>query len=265
MKLRCVFIFIVVWAFSSNALAQKCEANDQAFKDILQQQAKVPSTFTFRSTQVPSLEEGVLSLQVDVSKSSTPRVHEITVCEITPFTFQMQNGVVTGTAVELDTDSAWLIGLGEDNKQFLLAGFADSLNGFNALINSLHIKVDNEDTARSVLDLYFRLAAGQAFRESVVVDEMQLQSLGLNDFRLRYSLPKAQVAYRRWWAGIGPKVKRQLQKPNVLRKQTGFEATYIRYAKGQIIRDSVTITSDGSVAIGPSKVLYVPSPLQSKL
>lgn len=254
-----ILILASLLAWSLGSTAQTCEANQEQLKAMIQKEAKLPSDFSVRAAEMPRLEAAVLSIQVDIAQSQHPRVVEVTVCEVNPFPFVLKKGSITSTSVEIDSESVWLIGLGPTDERFLLAGFSDPRPDFNALVRRLGLTIGNAEAARGLFDLYLKLAAGHEFREDIIVDDLQPQSMGLTDFRLHYSLPKARILYAKWWSSIKPAIKNALRRPEVARRSDGFKVTYFRYFQGRILQETITIAADGTVTLDGSKTISVPS------
>jgi hypothetical protein len=203
------------------------------------------------------LQEALISLQVRASSAKAPAVQQMQFCEITTSMFHISEGHVTGTTVVVDREPpTWLIGLAPDGKKFLLAGFADPLKGFNGLIEAVGLQVRNADLASEVFDFYLQLTGREALRESIIVDEMQLQSESLRDFRMRYSSRQARSIYAKWWSGITSTVKKRLRRPTVAVEQNGFKVSYFRYSHGRVLQESVNVSKQGAVTTRTSKSLY---------
>lgn len=242
-------------AHNGGAEEQRC-VNASSEIQVIVQREQAAKGFSLQTSSVPSLAEALISLQVDASSGPTPALRQMQFCEITPSMFHIRDGRVIETTIAVDRDfPTWLVGLAPSGETFLLSGFSDPLNGFNDLIKAIGLQV-SADLVAGVFDFYLRLTGGESLRKSITVDEMQLQSEGLEDFRFRYSLPKAHSTYVKWWNGITPAIKKQLHRPEVTAGKDGFKVNYFRYSQGQLLQEFVIISKRGAVTVGPTKVLY---------
>lgn len=251
------FLFICVALVCSSACsAQRCTEDDETLQATIRREAKLPEEFTLRGAERPDLEEKALALQKDAANPKPSPIQEIRFCHFAPFLYQLENGKIVTTTVLADSELSWLVGLDSRDEQYLLAGFPDPLNGFNALIKALNLNIESADTARDVFDLYLTMVWGQKAREFIIVDDMQLQSLALSDFRMRYSLPKARAMYLKWWRSMTPEIRKRLHKPEVVATEGGFTVKYVRYHQGQILPESILIDKDGTVTVGAHNKFY---------
>ncbi|HET6843538.1 MAG TPA: hypothetical protein VFK06_17935 [Candidatus Angelobacter sp.] len=208
-------------------------------------------------TPLPALRQAFTALQVSASSVYPAAVRQIEFCEITVSMFDVRDGHVAGTTLFVDRDPPkWLMGIAPDGRTFLLAGFSDPEKGFNELIGAVGLQVKSPDLASDVADFYLRMTGGEDLRESVVVDEMQLQSAALMDFRNRYSLAQARTLYARWWAGISPALKKALHRPKTTAENSEFETQFFRYQYGQVLEETIAISRDGAVMPRATRALY---------
>ena len=208
-------------------------------------------------TPLPALRQAFTALQVSASSVYPAAVRQIEFCEITVSMFDVRDGHVAGTTLFVDRDPPkWLVGVAPDGRTFLLAGFSDPEKGFNELIGAVGLQVKSPDLASDVADCYLRMTGGEELRESVVVDEMQLQIAALTDFRKRYSLAQARTLYSSWWTGISPVLKKALHRPKTTAEENEFETQFFRYQYGQVLEETVVISRDGAVMPRATRALY---------
>jgi hypothetical protein len=214
-------------------------------------------TASLQVTPLPALRETFIALQVSASSVYPTLVRQIEFCEITVSMFDVRDGHVAGTTLFVDRDPPkWLMGIAPDGRTFQLAGFSDPEKGFNELIGVVGLQVKSPDLASDVVDFYLRVTGGEDFRESVVVDEMQLQSAALTDFRKRYSLAQARTLYSRWWTGMSPALIKTLHRPKTTAEKNEFETQFFRYQRGQVLEETVVISRDGAVMPRAIRTLY---------
>ena len=208
-------------------------------------------------TPLPALRQAFTALQVSASSVYPTAVRQIEFCEVTVSPFDVRDGHVAGTTLFVDRDPPkWLLGVAPDGRTFQLAGFSDPEEGFNELIGAAGLEIKSPDLASDVVDLYLRVTGGEDLRESVVVDDLQLQSAALTDFRRRYPLAQARTLYARWWAGISPALKKALHRPKTTAEENEFETQFFRYQYGQVLEETVTVSRHGAVMPRATRALY---------
>ncbi len=208
-------------------------------------------------TSLPALRQAFTALQVSASSVYPTAVRQIEFCEITVSLFDVRDGQVAGTTLFVDRDPPkWLMGVAPDGNTFMLSGFSDPEKGFNELIGAAGLEVRSPDLASEVVDFYLRVTGGEDLRESVVVDDMQLQSAALTDFRKRYPLAQARTLYARWWTGMSPALKKALHRPKTTAEENEFETQFFRYQYGQVLEETVTISRHGAVMPRATRALY---------
>ena len=238
---------------------EPCHKEERQIEGLIRSD-QLAEGFSLQVASVPALTEAVISLQVSSSSEQAPEVLQLTFCEVKPSVFRITDGRVTATTVVVDRDPPrWLVGVSPGPTLFKLAGFPDSLAGFNKLILSLNVNIKDQDVALEVFDCFLRLTGAEMLRESVVVDEMQLQGKALADFRQRYSSSQARPRFTKWWDGINPSIKRQLKRPSAKSELNGFSVSYFRYSQGDLFREVVEVNKNGTLSVLGCKVVY---PLQ---
>jgi hypothetical protein len=257
-----LFSILCVCAVNSgSALGQNvCESEE--VKELVKRNTYLSSgKIPLLVTPLPKVKEDFLGIMLDQAESESRKIKPINFYEVMPAIYEIQNGVVVSEAVELDNENAaWIVAVGSNKSLYLLAGFPNPLSGFNQLTKDLGIKANSPDAALDIFDLFLKTARGQRFRSVVVADKMKLQSVALEDFRLRYPAVRRQEVFDRWWKGIPLNFKERLTFPKVQSEDDGFKITYYRYDRGRIREESLFIDTQGAVQEGASKVLYPEEP-----
>jgi hypothetical protein len=208
-------------------------------------------------TSLPVLQEAMTALQVSASSVYPTAVRQIEFCEVMVPMFDVREGQIARTTLFLDRDRPkWLIALAPERKLFLLVGFPDPEKGFNELIEAVGLHVNSASLASGILDLYLRVTGGEELSDSIIADEMQLQSKSLVDFRQRYSLSKARALYAKWWAGISPALKKILREPQATAGENGFTVNYFRYEAGEVVEETIAISPQGTVSPQATRAVY---------
>ena len=214
--------------------------------------AQIPLTVT----ELPKLKEKLIYL-VQENHGENSELPAVRLYEVTPATNEVVNGKIVSVTVQLDDDSVWVVGVGQNKTVYRLAGFSDSVLGFNRLMSDLAIHVKRSDDALKIFHLFLSLGHSPQFFSSVVGDTMQLQSIVLQDFRLRFPEAKRLAAYDRWWNAMPPRLRKTIASPNARSLGSNFEVSYYRYSQGVLKKESVFISSDGSVTPeATSRLLY---------
>jgi hypothetical protein len=266
-----IAVFCVLWfrvgsirAQSGVPEPQSCFSASRKIEALVRA-GREPKDLSLQIVPLPRLQDALVSLEVSAASPKQPTVIQVQFCEVVVSTFQVQDGILIGTTVSVDRDlPTWIVGLAPGGKTFSLSGFTDSILEFNKLTDTIGLQVTNTDLASEVFDFYLKLIDSPALRESIVVDEMQLQCKALEDFRLRHSLPKARSEYARWWANISLAVRNELHRPSVTAEQNGFQIAYFRYFGGQVLREVVHIGKNGTVKVAGSKAIYAPADFQPR-
>jgi hypothetical protein len=211
---------------------------------------------SWRVAARPRLEEELIGLeQASHGENSEPRA--IKFYEVSPAIYHVVKGKIVGVTVQLDDDSAWVVGVGPEKALYRLAGFPDSVSDFNRLMRDSTIRVSGPETALEVFDVFLKVAHSHDFSSSVVGDVMQLQSIALQDFRLRLPESTRLAAYDRWWKAMPPKIRARIASPKVRSSESSFEVLYYRYAEGVLKEESVLISPEGAVTPNASsRTLY---------
>jgi hypothetical protein len=121
-------------------------------------------------------------------------------------------------------------------------------------MKDLSVRVDEPERALDVFDMFLKVARSRQFFSSVIGDAMQLQSVALQDFRLRFPESKRLAAFDKWWRAVPPSLKKAIAPPKVQTQGSNFVVSYYRYSKGALEKESVFISTDGSVTPQVPKV-----------
>lgn len=260
--LRRTVLFLFVASFSgiaSKAISQECNPPEviEAVRAVKSQSTQTP----LNVAQLPNARERILSLQQENHGEST-ELKTVRFYEVRPAIYEVVDGRLVSTTVQLDSESVWIVGLDGNRNTYKLAGFPNSVSDFNRLMHDLAIHVRTTEDALSVFDVFLRLAHPPDFLDSVVGDLMHLQSRALEDFRLRFPKRSRSAAYENWWRGVR-RQKIGISPPAARAKASGFELIYYRYAEG-VAKESVLVSAEGAVTIVPLKKVLVgknPTPI----
>jgi hypothetical protein len=193
---------------------------------------KPEPNFPFLIIPLPKLKEDFIGIQTQGTPLGVRRVRQIDFYEVSPALYVTDGDRVISETFHLGGNDVWVIGFGPDNSKYLLAGFENSLSGFNMLTKDLNIDIASPESALDVFDLFLKSAHGSQFRASIIPDEMHLQSLAIEDFRLRYPKATRRSKYDKWWSRVPLSLKKSLSFPKISRGFNGFEISYFQYDEG---------------------------------
>lgn len=215
------------------------------------------SDLVLKAALLPTLTDHVISLETKrLANSRGTELHIVSFYRIIPSSYQLEGNKVVGEIVELDNYREWLVAISHHNDEiYLLEGSTDPIAEFNRLAKDLHLQVTDADGALDIFDFFLKVARGEQFRSHVISDEMKLESVALEDFRLRYPIIKRKAAFNSWWAGLSEKTKHEFVPPKAGPVQNGFNVEYFFYSQGKISRQNLTITGNGTVVEGKPNVL----------
>lgn len=252
-----IVVFLAASCFcETSALVKGQECYPPEVTEVVRSGVKRAAQIPLTVTELPKLKEKLICL-VQENHGEKSEVPAVRLYEVTPATYEVVDGRIASVTVQLDDDSVWIVGIGRNKTIYKLAGFSDSIQGFNRLIRDLAIKLERPDDALEIFDLFSRLAHSPEFFSSVVGDTMQLHSIVLQDFRLRSPESKRLAAYARWWKAMPPRVRKTIAPPNARSLGSDFEVSYYQYSQGALKKESVLISSDGAVTPGAtSRLLY---------
>ena len=249
-----LFLFAaILYCGASSVRGQECYPHEVI--DAVNAQVKLKSAqIPLMITELPRLEEKIIGLEQE-SDNESSELRVVRFYEVTPKTYEIINGRSVNTTIQLDNDSVWVVGVGPNRAIYRLAGFSDSVSDFSRLMKDLGVQVKDSEDALDVFDVFLRLTHSPELFSSVVGDVMQLQSVALQDFRLRFPESKRVVAFDRWWKAIPASTKEVIAPPNVRVHQSSFDVIYYRYNQGTLRKESINISNGGSV--GPEKSTVV--------
>ena len=220
------------------------------WESIAVQAVRAHSTvdFPLQAIPLPTLKDDLITLKTERSNPAGIEAPQFIFYKVTSSLYQQKDDKVESVTVEVDRDSEWIVGIDSRNDNtYLLEGFTDPIADFNRLAEYLHFQVVDAGDALGVFDLFLKLARGQQFRSQVVGDEMKLESVALEDFRLRFSATTRRAAFNSWWASVSTTTKNGLRPPAAGPTKNGFEVRYSFYLRGNLSSRSLTISRNGTV------------------
>jgi hypothetical protein len=249
------------WATGQSCPDQEGNAAVTRFVDS-ESKAGVP----LYGEHLPDLNDALISLVTrGLTSPLNAEVPPINFYKVTPAGYQLRGNKVVGESVQLDNESEWIVAVDcQKDRKFLLEGSADPFASFNDLARDFHLRVADTETALSVFDFFLQVARGSRFRSGLVSDEMKLDSVALEDFRLRFPAAKRRAAFNEWRARIPAAVRRILAPPRVVALRSGFEVQYFSYIQGTVYSESLTVNTDGTVAQGNRKILLGTGPHKAR-
>jgi hypothetical protein len=226
--------------------------------------AQSHSDLPLYASLMPGLMDDVISMETrGLPRAVGAEVHIVTFYKVIPFGYQIEGDKVVGETIELDNYSEWLVAVGSRNDViYLLEGSSDPITGFNKLAKDLHLQVADADGALGVFDFFLKVAHGQQFRSHVVADEMALESVALEDFRLRFPTAKRKTAFGSWWTSVSESTKKALHPPKASPVKNGFYVQYFLYSQGGVFARNLTINVDGTVAEGEPRTIVSGNPVR---
>jgi hypothetical protein len=231
---------------------QGCADDRREVAAVRAVRAQSNSDLPLQATLVPGLTDDVITLATKgLARTLGAEVPNVSFYRVAPSSYQLKDNKVVSETVELDNYSEWLVAIDRRNDEtYSLEGSADPIAEFNRLAKDLHFQVNDASAALDVFDFFLKTARGQQFRSQVVGDEMRLESVALEDFRLRFPTAKRRAAFSSWWAGVSASTKNALLPPTASPVKKGFEVRYSFYSQGNLSSRSLTVNSDGTVAEG---------------
>jgi hypothetical protein len=218
--------------------------------------------FPLQAIALPSLTDDVISIETNgLPRPVGTQVEIMNFYKIIPSSYQLDGNKIVSKTVELDNYKEWLVAVNRrNNTTYLLEGSADTITEFNKLEGDLHLQVSDANAALDIFDFFLKVARGQEFRSHVVPDEMKLESLALEDFRLRFPTGQRRAAFSSWWAGVSENTKKALLTPKAIPVKNGYDIQYFFYSQGNISKQNLTINADGTVTEGKSTIIVTGNP-----
>lgn len=240
------------------------EQKQAAAKGVVR--AQLHSDLPLQVTQLPGLTDDVISLETNgLAHALGTNVHIVSFYKVVPSSYQLEGNKLVSETVELDNYREWLVAVNRNDVTYLLEGSTDPVAEFNSLARDLHLQVVDANAALGIFDFFLKAARGQQFRSHVVTDEMKLESVALEDFRLRFPTAKRRAAFSSWWAGVSENTKKTLSPPRASPLKNGFDVQYFFYSQGNLSSQRLTVNSDGTVAEGKSKIAVQGTPTADRL
>jgi hypothetical protein len=231
--------------------------NADQIESYVRQELKLQTNYPLVIDALPKLTEILIGIDLELMENRGRSIKRIDFFEVRPQTFQIREGNIESTFIQLDSDSNWMVAVDSDDNAIIpLRGFPNCINGFNNLISRMHISVSNALQVETIMDLFLLTTGGDDLRNSVVADDMGLQSLALQDFRIRFSEKKRKLAFNRWWKGLTPKMISKISSPRVEKQESGFTICFFRYECGSILEEKLFINKSGIIARDPIKTIY---------
>ena len=258
MSLVTVPFLIVVGLTCSRCYSQELCAEDTREASIARAvQKQSNSQLPLQVTQLPHLTDTVITLETrNLAHTIGAEVDVLCFYKVEPASYQLKDNKIVGQTVQLDNYSEWLVVLALGSGAiYTLEGSVNPTAEFNRLVKDLRLRVTDSDTALSIFNFFHVVTGKREWRPQVVGDEMQLESIALEDFRLRYPANERKVAFRHWWNGVSATIRTLLAPPKASPVKDHFEVQYFGYSEGSVSIRNVIINVDGTVAEGESKVL----------
>ena len=215
------------------------------------------SLLPLRAARLPKLTDDVFSLVLrEQIIPSDITVNEIFFYRIEPVIYELMDGKVMAQAVEMDTESEWIVATdSKGDRLFSLAGSVNPVMGFNSMIQMLGIKIEDEEVALDFFDLYIKVACGEKFRASVYHNEMLFQSVVMSDFWSRCPNQTNKKSFETWWKRHYMKIKDSLYPPSVKKCDDYFLIKFFNYSNSMIFSNCIKINRKGTVVVDESQQL----------
>jgi len=79
-----------------------------------------------------------------------------------------------------------------------------------------------------------KVALGQEFRTRVIGDDLKLESVALEDFRMRFPAQRRRAAFEQWWKKMPAEIKRKIGPPTARPTTAAYEVRYFLYTQGNV-------------------------------
>ena len=195
---------------------------------------------------LPKLREYAIDLQRLQHPSKMAGFRVLEFYGITHGSYKMDGESIREISVLLDQDEPyWLVATDKNGTIYRLEGFETPIAEFNELIKSLKLTIHETDDALDVLQFYWQTCNRKISESNLVVDRFSLQSAAIEDFRSKYSFPRIEREFKKWYSRVSPKTIAALSFPKAARHADGFVANYWIYDSGRIVKETVIITKEG--------------------
>jgi hypothetical protein len=226
-----------------------CSEEQKAANAVHAVREQSQTELTLRATPAPDLSDDTIFLETNGEPSGGKQVRLVSFYRVTVAPYKLEGGRVEMGSVVVDSSPEWLVAIDcQQHREYLLSGSKDPTAGFNDLIRSLQLKVTNSGSALSVFDSYLKIARGSEFRSRVLRDDLNLESVAMNDFRTRFSYPKSRIAFTNWWRTIPGSTKHAIEPPSAIATKSGFGIQFFFYDLERLRRQVVDINSDGTAS-----------------
>ena len=249
--MRSLLLTIAIFGFAlSQAIAQSSSTEqrnlDEAVRVVRQESQ---ADFPLRAALLPSLGDDVIFLKTKGEFTPRTEVPLISFYRVTPAPYELKGNKIERQTVQVDNYSEWLVAVDqESNQRFLLEGSRrNPVAEFNKLMQSLHLRIADADAALAVFDFFLKTVRGEQVRSRVVGDDMKLQSIALDDFRLRFPAAKSRAAFDAWWKGVSAATRQAIKPPIASPMEHGFTVQYFFYDRGSLRKEQLNINADGII------------------
>jgi len=241
----------------SSSRGQSCPDQAESVAVVRFVDAEAKAGIPLYAEQLPGLREAVISLTTrGLASALNADVPPVEFYRVVPASYELRGSKVVREAVQLDNGSEWIVAVNcQKARKLLLEGSREPLAAFNEMIKDLNLHVADAETALGVFDFFLQVTRGSRLRWGVVSDEMKLESVALDDFRLRFPETKRKAAFSAWWAGVPIAVRKALAPPKAAPLRNGFNLEYFSYSEGIVSAQSLTMSVDGTVAQGKPRIL----------
>jgi hypothetical protein len=258
-------LFVIGWlALISSPGGQKGRCTDvpapSDFLGAIRQDSE--TTLDLRATPVPEFSDDLIFLETGGSPAPSEEIRTFCFYLVTvaPYRFADNDKVETGSIV-VDSNPQWLVAYdSQDSETYLLSGAKDPTAGFNRLIARLHLRVTSPALALDVFDSYLKMARGPDFRSRALGDDLKLESVALDFFRMHFPYPRSRSAFTAWWASISTTTKQSIKPPSAIALKNGFAVRFYFYDQGILWKQTTQIKIGGTVDEGKPEALTSPPP-----
>lgn len=209
---------------------------------------RLPAGAHLRANPIPDLADDLIFLEAHGKPVPGARITPFCFYLVTLSPYFLNGHAIESVTVQIDETGEWIAAVNTETRAtYLLVGSSDPIGGFNDLIKTLHLEVRDSEFALALFDSYLRLVRGQEFRSRVVPNDMKLESVALEDFRMRIPAPGSRAAFEKWWNNVPHSTRNGLTPPRVARLEDGFVVTYFFYDRGNLWKQTLHIGIDGTL------------------
>jgi hypothetical protein len=237
------------WQGSINCAGDRC-----AEAVVAAVRSQLNSELPLQATLMPGLSDDLIDLETQgLSRPIKTKVSTFSFFLVSPRRYEINDDVVERESAEVDSQSEWLVAVDlRNDSRYFLEGSSNSLGEFNRLMTSVNLKVTNQEGALNVFDFYLEVVRGHQFRSRVIGDDLKLESVALDDFRLRFPTSERRRAFNAWWRELSNSNKKSIVPPTANPQKGGFTVRYFLYDKGIVYHRSLTVNPDATIVEGES-------------